>query len=99
MSSDCFSYCQIIDCLLLSQWKNPWSRLLVAVKFVFLNPFSSFVVHFKTFAMQKDDDVASDYQAQFVMFNVHSVQNVAVSTFCVVVVCKIHRNKGIETSV
>ena len=43
-------------------------------------------------------DVASDNQAQFVFFNVHSVQNDAVSTFCVVVVCKIPENKGIETN-
>ena len=40
----------------------------------------------------------SDNQAQFVIYNVHSVQTAAVSTFCVVVVCKIHQNKGIETS-
>ena len=32
------------------------------------------------------------------IFNVHSVQNDAVSTFCVVAVCKMQENKGIETS-
>ena len=43
-------------------------------------------------------EVASDNQAQFVIFIVHSVQNDAVSTFCVVVVCKIHENKGIKAT-
>ena len=57
MSSDCFSYCQTIACILPLQWKKPWSLLLLDVKFVFLNPFSSFAVHFKTFAMQKDDNI------------------------------------------
>ena len=42
-------------------------------------------------------DVASDNPAQFVVFNVNSVQNV-VSTMFVVVACQIHQNKGFETS-
>ena len=43
-------------------------------------------------------DVASDVQAQFVIISAYSVQNVAVSTIFVVSVCKIHQNKGLETS-
>ena len=44
------------------------------------------------------NDVASAVQAQFAIFSLSWCENVAMSTFFAVAVCKIHQNKDLDTS-